>query len=206
MQQREVAFFLQSMRGAQPIVVLAFLMIGRGMTIEELRTVTGMDDDALRSAVKGLEAKELLHKQVGRHGKQTWLPAGDSFLGQLLGQNPEIPDSAGGSSSNQLSFPTIEPEEEEETDSGFSGICLRACDEVGIREPKRSKISKLVHVTPEMIRAHCRQAAAEGMSLGTAIHRIEYNWPYEKKYLADDPEQADRDKYLNGVYSDYLEH
>lgn len=182
MQQMDTNIFLQSLRGNQPMIILAYLMIGRAMTIEELESSTGLHNDTVRAAVKGLASKGLLCKQVGERGRGTWLPAGDTFFGRLLNQNPKISDS-GSSSSSSFPVPSYLPlEQEEQPESEKIGFCLLACDEYGIREPKRSKISRLKHVTAEMIKGHCLQVRAEGLPLGTAIHRIEFNWMLDEKY------------------------
>ena len=49
---------------------------------------------------------------------------------------------------------------------------LAACDAADIHEPKRSKLSKLPHVTAALIRYHTQTAA----SIPLAIYRIEQNW------------------------------
>lgn len=49
---------------------------------------------------------------------------------------------------------------------------LEACDAAGIREPKRSKLSKMPHVSAKLIRHHVSTAE----NIGMAIYRIEQNW------------------------------
>jgi len=179
MPQTDANVFLQALRGNQAVIVLAYLTIRRGMTIEELETCTSLDNDTVRANVKKLASKGWLFMQRGERGRQTWLPAGDTFFGRLMGQNPRISDSG---SSSSLSFytPPLEQEQEELTaESENFGFCLKTCDEVGIREPKRKRISRLDHVTPAFIRAHVEQAKAEGLGIGTAIFRIENNWPVD---------------------------
>jgi len=172
----QATMFLQSLRGNQALVVLAYLAVQRAMTLEELEGLTGLHNDTVRTAVRGLAAKGFLHKQVGERGRQTWLPAGETFFGRLVGQNPKTSDSGSSSSSVvRVSLP-LEEEQEEPPESENFGFCLRACDEVGIREPKRSQIARLDHVTPEFIRAHAKQAKDEGLAVGTAIYRIINNW------------------------------
>ena len=43
-EQKEVAYLLQSLRGAQPMIILAYLLIRRAMTIDELETAMHKDD------------------------------------------------------------------------------------------------------------------------------------------------------------------
>ena len=186
--------FLQSLRGVQATIFLAFVLMRRAMTVQEMCDVTGLSDDAIRPAVRGLAAKELLFKQVGLHGKVTWLPKGDTFFGiriakdeSQMSQNPLKPDSTPRGSKDScsssrgevLALPlnlrttttTIHAE------SAKTGFCMVACDEAGIREPKRSEISNMAHVTPELIRAHVAQVKDEGGQIGTAIYRIINDWP-----------------------------
>lgn len=49
---------------------------------------------------------------------------------------------------------------------------MKASEKAGIIEPRCSKISQLGHVTPRLIRFHCRTAP----TLGVAVYRIEHNW------------------------------
>ncbi len=168
------------------MIFLAFLLVRHAMTIGELSEWTGLSDDAIRPAVKSLAAKGLLFKQTGEHGRTTWLLRGETFFGHVF-QNPQKADSAALISSSssyktQLSS-TEEEEQEEEPESAKIGFCLKACDEAGIREPKRSQLSRLEHVTPELISAHVAMAKAEGQGIGTAIFRIEHNWPVSKKFF-----------------------
>ncbi|MCC7188789.1 MAG: MarR family transcriptional regulator [Anaerolineales bacterium] len=198
MQDVDVNIFLQSLQGKQATLVLAFLCIRRAMTLDELETCTGLNNDTVRSAVKGLASKGLLAMQRGEHGRQTWLPSGDTFFGRLFGQNPKISDS-GSSSSSKLQVSSNLPQEQEESaESEKIGFCLAACDEFGIREPKRGKISRLSHVTPEFIKAHVMQVQDEHLPLGTAIHRIEFNWMPEPRYL--EPRED-----LRGYWNKYIE-
>ena len=198
MQDVDVNMFLQSLQGKQSTLVLAFLIIRRAMTLDELETCTGLNNDTVRSAVRGLASKGLLAMQRGEHGRQTWLPAGDTFFGRLFGQNPKISDSSSSSSSKLTDSSYLPQEQEESAESEKIGFCLAACDEFGIREPKRGKISKLDHVTPEFIKAHVMQVRDEHLPLGTAIHRIEFNWMPEPKYL--DPKEK-----LTGYWNRYFD-
>lgn len=51
-------------------------------------------------------------------------------------------------------------------------INQKTCGQFGVLEPSLSKICQLHHVTPGLIRFHCRTAP----NLGVAIYRIEHNW------------------------------
>lgn len=189
MQDAELVNFLNGLRGVQPMIFLAFCLVRRAMTVDELQVITGLSDDAIRPALKSLAAKGLFFVQRGERGKQTWLPRGDTFFGRAI-QNPLKADSEPllSSSSNSVDLvPSYLPQEqEEEPESAKSGNCLAALDAAGIREPKRSRLAALEHVTPELIAAHVAQAKREGLSLGTAIHRIEFNWDVDLSIVKQD--------------------
>ncbi len=61
---------------------------------------------------------------------------------------------------------------------------LAACDQADIREPKRSRLSKLPHVTAALIRYHVQ--TAENIPL--AIYRIEKNWRIKPGWI--DPAES----------------
>jgi hypothetical protein len=57
----------------------------------------------------------------------------------------------------------------------------------GIREPALTRLSALKHVTEEFIHAHIKQVYRERGHLGTAIHRIENDWPVPEVVEDDKP-------------------
>jgi hypothetical protein len=87
--------------------------------------------------------------------------------------------------------------------SGKSGANSRIADNLAelvrhhIREPAKSRLARLEHVTPDLIRAHC-----EGKPPGQAIYRIEHNWPVPQV----EGDEDDRKKYISGEYADFIEH
>lgn len=58
---------------------------------------------------------------------------------------------------------------------------LAELDHFGIREPARSRLVRLPHVTPELIRGHCQTSE----STGQAIYRIEKNWAVARNVSAE---------------------
>lgn len=92
MQQTDISSFLQSLRGSQALVVLAYLIVRQGMAIAELSATTGLNDDTVRKAVKALAAKGNLLRQRGAHGREIWMPAGQTLFA-LGGQIPKTSDS-----------------------------------------------------------------------------------------------------------------
>jgi hypothetical protein len=77
--------------------------------------------------------------------------------------------------------PPEEPPEDEESEDEPTDLHeevdpmsanLAALDEFGITEPKRTCLAKMTHVTPRLIRYHCKTAKTTGL----AIYRIEHHW------------------------------
>ena len=205
MQQSDISGFLQSLRGSQALVVLAFLIVRQAMTVADLSATTGLNDDTVRTALKALCKKGNLLRQRGAHGREVWIPAGQTLFA-LGGQIPKTSDSDGfqnpktsDSGRNLLSSSSVtsdsllleEEEQEEDPESENFGLCLAACDAVGIREPKRSSISRLRRMTPEFIRAHVEWGRAQGVPLGTVIYRIEHEWTPPTKYLGVSDDSID---------------
>lgn len=192
MQTKQRSVFLQSLRGNQAVVVLAFLLARRALTIEELEEETGLSNDTVRKAVRGLEAKDMIHMQRGERGKQTWLASSETFFDELPVQNPKFSDSGSSSPLLNSSLPLEEEEEVLRAESDIFRFCLKACDEVGIREPKRRQIAMLEHVTPDFIRRHAEWALGDGHVIGTAIFRIINNWPVPEGESGDIVSTVDR--------------
>ncbi|MFZ5821646.1 MAG: MarR family transcriptional regulator [Chloroflexota bacterium] len=90
MHENEIAIFLQSLRGSQAVVALAYLFLRRALTVEDLVRVTGLNHKSIRDGVKGLASKGLLYRQRGEHGRETWLPAGDTFFGGLAAESQNL--------------------------------------------------------------------------------------------------------------------
>lgn len=68
----------------------------------------------------------------------------------------------------------------------------------GIRDPAKSRLAKLKHISVEMVRYHC----ATAQTIGQAIYRIEHNWPVKK--VPD--EDSERMKYLRGEFGEFGEY
>jgi hypothetical protein len=67
---------------------------------------------------------------------------------------------------------------------------LRTLTELGIREPARSRLARLPHVTPEYIEDQVEQALAQGQKIGAAIWRIEH----QRRVPGRRPSFYDRDE------------
>ena len=88
----QAKMFVQSLRGSQPLIVIAFLIVQRAMTIKELEEITGLDNDTVRKALNGLKGKGL-EMQRGAHGRQTWLLQSETLFSLPGIQNPKFSDS-----------------------------------------------------------------------------------------------------------------
>jgi hypothetical protein len=100
MQNQQIASVLQGLRGAQPAIVLLYLALRSALSLAEIEVYTGLSNDSVSSAVRGLVGKGWLVEQTGQHGKKYYLPISETFdrafLGESLflpGQNPVFPDS-----------------------------------------------------------------------------------------------------------------
>ncbi len=73
----------------------------------------------------------------------------------------------------------------------------------GVGEPMRSRIANLDHVNPEYIKAHAAKVKREKKSAGMLIHRLRSGdqMPETKR----DPE-SERAKYVEGEYSEFIDH
>lgn len=205
--------FVRSLKGAPASVLWALMFTRQMMTSLELQQWTGYKDDNITLATRLLVSLGWVVARSPRgpwglaEGRQLPLMPGierlanvESVESDLIGINALNVLS----SSSSENHSTIELKEQEETDdSDLIGIIkanLEACDECGIREPKRSLIAKLRHVKPDFIHGHVRQIKAEALPLGTAIHRIQYNWSVDPQYQT----VKDNDLDMNKYWSDYL--
>ncbi len=197
MQQTDLNTFLQSLRGNQPMIILAFLLVRSALRIEQLENITGLHNDTVRSAIKGLASKGLLFKQVGEHGRTTWLPAGDTFFGRFFDQSPKTSDSGA------LIVVNVESEESEKlkattltnraqspktSDSGETilsiktiikdendiAACLAALTAASIHGKKAKEIAEDWHIMVNDIQAHLAWVKSEPWDNphGMAIYRL----------------------------------
>ena len=192
--------FCRAIKGAPASVLWALMFTQHMMTALELSEWTGYKGDNLTIATRLLVN---LGWVVARSPRGPWgLADGRQLplmpgIEQLSGfENPDsdligVGDLLSSSSSLNHMHSTTEEllKEEQETNEsdliGFVKENLAACDNAGIREPKRTLISRLIHVTPDYIEGHTRQAQSEGVHLGTAIHRIQYNWSVDPRFLQE---------------------
>lgn len=172
MQLENAITFVRSIKGAPASILWAFLFTRRTMTALELQEWTGYKGDNITVAVRLLVNLGWL---TARSPRGPWCLADGR---QMPLMNVESDLIGVRSSSSEIFSPVtsyLPLEEDEGDESDLIGV-VAALDAAGIREPKRSALKKLPHVTPEFIRAHVEQAKREGLPIGTAIHRIEFNW------------------------------
>jgi hypothetical protein len=77
---------------------------------------------------------------------------------------------------------------------------LAALDAAGIREPVRSRLAGLAHVTPALVAYH----AATCERTGQAVYRIEHAWAMRADDPGEDEDAAERRRYVEGAYADYI--
>jgi hypothetical protein len=103
-------------------------------------------------------------------------------------------DSSSSRSISRESSKDSQPLDSRASSKFFSANCA-ALDQAGIREPARSRLAKLAHVTPDLIAYHCESSK----STGQAVYRIEHNWKMEQKapvqpYLCPDRSEVEREE------------
>jgi hypothetical protein len=176
---------VQALKGNKAQIVLAFLFARTALDVQGLQCWTGLERHTLNDCLRALEAIGLVSKQRGEHGRQVWLTASD-LLFQMEGKLPSAPLSSSrgrfeGTKKNKL--PPL-PESRQMEGKLPSAEVLAALDAAEIREPKRSMLARLEHVTLELISAHVEQVRSNGQDLGLAIYRIEQNWPMPVKKVS----------------------
>lgn len=113
---------------------------------------------------------------------------------------PEKPESRDSSSSRSLNLINQEKQDlllARNDGSPKTRANFTALTENGVREPARSRLAGLGHVTVELIAHHCETA----QTIGQAIYRIEHGWPVKDEDFDDD-----RSKYAGGKYADWINH
>jgi hypothetical protein len=175
--------FVRSMKGAPISILVACMFARKALSNLELQMWTNYNDEAITKAARLLCTMGWL-TAVGRQGPWSLsegrqLPLMDiaDELVAVAGSDPVFPDRRSSSSQRDFEVTSYLPQEQEEGErSGFSGSLLAALDAANIKEPKRSELARLAHVTPDLIAAHVEAAKREGFPLGTAIYRIQYDW------------------------------
>lgn len=211
--QKKVRFVHSLGRGAQPMVVLLYQIFRCAMTVEEMQDRSNLSGDAIRLAIKRMAVKGLIHKQVGEHGRVTWLPLGDtlySIIGQpapqLENQVKALPDSGATTTTtmeerkqDKSKVVVVGGQVKAKPDSGIvydtPGVTfeanLKTCRDCNIGEPKASKIAAMPWVSPDFVKAHVDSLYADQL-IGLAIIRIEGN-ELPRLWQQDIPSRDDLD-------------
>lgn len=99
--------------------------------------------------------------------------AGSRRISGWESESFRLPDSSSSSLTTRDSSTEIQPLDSRSAESENLRVdVFAAMDAVGIREPARSRLVGMGHVTPRMIQYHGRV----GQSAGLAIYRIEHNF------------------------------
>ena len=169
--ENEFYMFINSLTGPQAKIILVYLAVRGGMTIQELKQRTGVKDlHTLQAACDGLSGPpfEMLVKQTMDHNKFVWLPAGGllpmmsgCYFGPVSGISTnwksEIETELKYLSTNNnnnlslrteslllelVEIPLTGKVEPEHQNPSFDA-CLKACRAVGIGDPSASQIADL---------------------------------------------------------------
>ncbi len=195
------AAMLRTLKGSPLSVLMALALTRQPVGSEWLQTATGYSDKSIQTGLNvlvefglvtrngryawqiaaGVEQLPLMAPELDEPQPQanqpTEEPAGDDETPEDPGRESEnfrvgefpTPAPLASSSFNQSleSGDNLPPDSRAGESENF-----RVLDELGIREPARSRLARLAHVTPRLIRYHC--ATAE--NFGQAIYRIEHDW------------------------------
>lgn len=184
-------------------IILAFLFAGHAMDTAEVMDWTGLSKPTADAGLRELKSMGLLGSQALAHNRTVWLPAGDMLDFQMqktFTSTPQIEktfisgSSSRGSNVNQLTDDSLLLQPGSQLSKSFiSGNVidaeenppapelLKALDAARIREPKRSVLARLPHVTVELIEGHVATAPNKGL----AIYRIEHDWDVPVQTLSE---------------------
>lgn len=204
MQVNNPIALLRTLKGAPLSILLALAMEKQPVMATWLETATGYSDKPVMTGLKVL--KEL--RFVTQNSRYAWQLANEvrqlPFIMDLLEEDqppalpmddPALPEPPQGQHdsenlrlgeipSQSLASRLQNPESRKEIDplpdsSAADTEILRVLDSNNIREPARSKLANLPHISARLIRYHCTHAPNSGL----AIYRIKQNWPIPDDYL-----------------------
>jgi len=179
---------VHALKGNRAQIIMAFLFARCALDTKAVQEWTGLSKPTAEGGLKALKGMGLLGSQALAHNRTIWLPAGDMLELQI--QNFFISDPSSSSvnvnelikidslllqpeSQIQKSFITGEGVEIVDVDPNPPDpAILKALDDAKIREPKRSQLARLEHITVELINGHAKTAP----NIGLAIYRITNDW------------------------------
>jgi hypothetical protein len=197
MHEEDAVMFLQSLRGSQAVIALAFVVLQRALTVKELERFTGLDKNTIGKSLNALKDKGKVFEQRGEHGRCTWLPLGGTFFAQLLTQNPKLSDSGAivvnveseereslystssliSSQNPRIAETEKEPRHWQHLPKRIEDIraCMALLRSAGIVGKKAENIAEDHHITVDMIKAHLAWVKTEQWDrpLGMVIYRLE---------------------------------
>jgi hypothetical protein len=170
-------------------IILAFFFAGCALDLHEVMEWTGLSRPTASTGLQELKGMGLLGTQALAHNRTLWLPAGDMLDLQMQKSFTSGPSSRGSSVNelNNINSKLLQPLNSQMSKNFTSGnagevivieevpadpAILKALDDAKIREPKRSMLARLEHVTVELIQGHVATAPNKAL----AIYRIEHDW------------------------------
>jgi hypothetical protein len=178
-----------------PLAVVVLLRLaqedGSGPVNQEwLERYSGYTDKPVSQALRYLlEMGEVTRNDRGMWqlaGETRQLPLAAERLDERVGNIPTHPSSSSSGLIDSILDGSTTSHESE-----IFRLNLAALDAAGIREPARSDLARLAHVTPELVQAHVRECG----SLGLAIYRIKNDWkpkhtPMATRNVIEEEEEA----------------
>jgi hypothetical protein len=179
---------IRELRGSPLTVLMAILLLEQAgqipITAQLLKDITGYGDHTITDSLRVLESPT---RQIIRHVINGWrLSRCFQLPLEFQPQNRDIRGFIASSSCSLNESTVIYSEEEQEENRDIRGFTDNhaAALKAGIRDPKATTLAKLPHVTPDFIRGHIAWVKKQGNSEGTAIYRIEHNWPVPDEYIS----------------------
>jgi hypothetical protein len=206
----------RALKGAPATILLLFLFEKKTLSQEYISRNTGYSGKSVHEAVMVLRDFGLISPS-GRYEWALTNGAQQLPLGAVLGDGDEAieqdettpdrtenlrPNPSSSSSRylidltpevNPLPLPERNSPEKLRPDPPNPEI-LAVLDEHGVREPARSRLARLAHVTPELVDYHCKTA----QNTGLAIYRIEKNWAVKT--------EAEPGKYYEDEFGEFVNH
>jgi len=179
---------VHALKGNRAQIILAFLFAGCAMDTKQVQEWTGLSKPTAEDGLKALKGMGLLGSQALAHNRTVWLPAGDMLELQIQNFFISGPSSSGSNVNELINRDSLLLQPKTQIQKSFTSgnggevivieevpadpEILKALDKAKIREPKRSMLARLEHVTVELIQGHVTTAPNKAL----AIYRIEHDW------------------------------
>lgn len=197
---------VRMVKGAAASIILLLMTEPRGGNQAWLERYTGYTDKPVNQALAFLLENGMIIR-TGDRGEYAYRLAGNAMqlplpVDQLVEPSGTEPTTneieseifrldplASRFNQNQELEESIKPLARAETEPEIFRLNMQALDKAGIREPARSRLARLDHVTPQLIRYHCGAAPNPGL----AIYRIEHRWRVPEGWIDPTPDGEYRD-------------